>query len=138
MNNLILEDYTSCRDCQNRATCHKKRPCDSFHPDDSDEYVNSVLSHLKHKTIPSSLHIPTLFDPNLYMYRNISSTNPFGVIEEEDFEAERHIKIIISAVKSIRHNESVYLDTWEQVRDVICYEPHICANYSDGKFYVYK
>ncbi len=103
-----------CRKCINRAEA-----CESFYPENMREFLDYVINTLRGTVEPSR---------EKTMKRNVindSRSYNDGITTLDGY----YVQLINTALAEIRRGKADYLYSFEQIRDVIRFEPDITARY---------
>lgn len=114
----------SCGDC--KEGCKQNLPCRDFSP--TDEFCVGVFNFLKKNA--SASRGRTL--------RRYTKKNGCGIVADSDTLDNYYVGLVNDALRQLRHGETVYVFSFEQIKDVLRFESNIDITKYDDCCYQLK
>lgn len=111
----------SCANCR-RKCGNRTSACDSFYPENMTEFMDHTLDRLRETVTPSKER--TL---KRHITRDRKSYDD-GVTTLDGY----YVQLINSALAQIRKGKEDYVFSFEQIKDIMRFEPDISARYISG------
>lgn len=121
----------SCSQCIMSKSCLQNGyTCTKFYPDNSDAFLEYVVTYLKENTVPSK---------DKRLKRRVGVSSSIGMKYDDVTTLDNYyVKFINDTLSEIRHGRLGYIFTLSQLRDVIRFEKNIKVRYYDGCYEVSK